>query len=285
MNRSTYALGALTCAALLCVPVQAQADGIPQDDTLFYTGVLETNAGNVVTGDYIISVKLFSDGSGGTELCQTTPSGSTSVVSGRFRIALSSNCVDAVSNNSNVWVEVSVDGGVLGRAKLGAVPYAVESANAQMCRAVEVGAIDDASISSTANISPAKIAGTAATLTGDQSFDNGVLFIDATNDRVGVGTDTPTMMLDVAGPARIEGRRVPFAVVADVCASSSCTATCPAGTTVAMAFGFHGFDGNTSDSHAWACGGAWEWAGSCLGQSSCTIATQCSSSSVRLHCW
>ncbi|MHC4942274.1 MAG: FG-GAP-like repeat-containing protein [Planctomycetota bacterium] len=37
-----------------------------------------------------------------------------------------------------------------------------------------------------------KVTGTAATLTGNQNFDSGTLYINATNNRVGIGTTTPT---------------------------------------------------------------------------------------------
>lgn len=43
-----------------------------------------------------------------------------------------------------------------------------------------------------------KISGVAATLSGSQNFDNGTLFIDALNDRVGIGTASPTTRLHVA---------------------------------------------------------------------------------------
>lgn len=42
------------------------------------------------------------------------------------------------------------------------------------------------------SVSADKIIGTAATLTGNQNFDSGTLYIDAANNRVGVGTTTPS---------------------------------------------------------------------------------------------
>src|SRR5690606_9292538 len=41
----------------------------------------------------------------------------------------------------------------------------------------------------------------------NQSFDNGTLFLDYANNRVGVGTTTPTTALDVSGTARASGFR------------------------------------------------------------------------------
>lgn len=49
------------------------------------------------------------------------------------------------------------------------------------------------------SLSPAKVNGTAATLTGNQSFDYGTLFLDAANNCVGVGTLSPYAKLDVMG--------------------------------------------------------------------------------------
>lgn len=45
-----------------------------------------------------------------------------------------------------------------------------------------------------------RIAGTAATLTGDQNFDSGTLFINSSNDFIGMGTTNPTAELEVKSP-------------------------------------------------------------------------------------
>src|SRR5690349_16552515 len=62
--------------------------------------------------------------------CETAPTGKMAVVDGRFRIGLDDACVDAVHADSDLWIEVVVEGEPLGRVKLGAVPYAVEAARA-----------------------------------------------------------------------------------------------------------------------------------------------------------
>ena len=98
-----------------------------------------------------------------------------------------------------------------------------------MCSAVDDGIVTDNSVHATAAIAPSKIAGTAATLSGDQTFAQGALHVDATNGRVGIGTTSPGVALEVNGAARIEGRRVPYSVVAQSCSANTCTATCPAG--------------------------------------------------------
>jgi hypothetical protein len=46
----------------------------------------------------------------------------------------------------------------------------------------------------------------AQSFTGDQTFDTDTLFVDATNDRVGLGTTSPTKRLNVIAPA-VAGRQ------------------------------------------------------------------------------
>ncbi|MEM9190238.1 MAG: hypothetical protein AAGF12_13725 [Myxococcota bacterium] len=65
--------------------------------------------------------------------------------------------------------------------------------------------IDDSDISGGAGINPLKILGTAATLTGDQSFDTGTLYIDAAANEVGIGTTAPQARLDVRGGIQTDG--------------------------------------------------------------------------------
>jgi hypothetical protein len=63
-------------------------------------------------------------------LC-STDAVSTPVLDGHFRVALDASCPTAVSANPDAFVEVVVDGTTsLGRSKLGAVPFAVETKHA-----------------------------------------------------------------------------------------------------------------------------------------------------------
>lgn len=57
------------------------------------------------------------------------------------------------------------------------------------------GTITNSDINSSASISASKISGTAATLTGNQSFDSGTLYIDSSNNYVGIGTASPSYPL------------------------------------------------------------------------------------------
>ena len=104
-----------------------RAAGAPQTEALFYAGTLEASDGSLVDDDLLIFVKIFDAASGGRELCQTLPSGMIAVRAGRFRFPLSAQCVTAVRDNRDTWVEVSVSGTVFPRSKIGAVPYAIRS--------------------------------------------------------------------------------------------------------------------------------------------------------------
>jgi hypothetical protein len=102
------------------------AGGIPDQSPLFYAGTLIEN-GQLVTGQRALTVNVWADPmSMGAPLCQTVAS-TAQVQNGRFRIALDGSCKGQINKNSNAWVEV-IDGATsLGRAKIGAVPYAVET--------------------------------------------------------------------------------------------------------------------------------------------------------------
>lgn len=65
--------------------------------------------------------------------------------------------------------------------------------------------IVDEDISPGAAIDPGKIAGTAATLTGNQAFGNNTLVINAGNTQVGIGVNPPTTTLDVGGDVSTTG--------------------------------------------------------------------------------
>lgn len=92
------------------------------------------------------------------------------------------------------------------------------------------------------------------------------------------------------GKATIGGHRVPSEVVVKRCSTTSgCTADCPTGTVVKLAWGFHGMSAQANSGAAWACGQAYQWMGTCIGMASCTISTGCDAgmggSSLWLECW
>ncbi len=105
-----------------------------------------------------ISINVWPDATtAGAPLCQTVSS-TTNVVCGRFRIALDSACKIAINKNNGAYVEV-IDGATsLGRAPIGAVPYAVEADQA-------VSATTAVSASTAADAGHASTADNAANLT------------------------------------------------------------------------------------------------------------------------
>jgi hypothetical protein len=115
------------CAAF--VTGRSWAYGIPATGALAYYGKLEAPNGDALTGTHNLEVKFWEAESGGTSpFC--TKSQSVALDQGRFMLALPDTCTDAVQTNSDVWVEILVDGNSLGRTKAGAVPYAVEASHA-----------------------------------------------------------------------------------------------------------------------------------------------------------
>jgi len=103
---------------------------------------------------------------------------------------------------------------------------------------------------------------------------------------LGNGSGGAIATLDSAtSTTTINGRRVPSEIVKKSCTSSgTCTATCPTGTVIKLAFGFHGLAPNGT-SGDWTCGGAYQWLGGCSDQTSCTVNAGCGSSGVWLECW
>jgi hypothetical protein len=108
------------------------ADGIPTKNPLYYAGTL-MQGGQPVNAPHQLTVNLWNSAkpqTGEVALCSTNAS-STPVIAGRFRLALDPSCKAAVNANSDAYVEVVVDGATsFGRAKIGAVPYAVEADHA-----------------------------------------------------------------------------------------------------------------------------------------------------------
>ncbi len=120
-------IGALAVAFLTG---RVLASGIPATGALTYAGLLQDASGAPLPGSHNIQVMLWSMATGGTTpLCQTT-STSIALDAGRFSLVLPDACTTAVQANADTWVDVLVDGGSLGRTKLGAVPYAVEASHA-----------------------------------------------------------------------------------------------------------------------------------------------------------
>jgi hypothetical protein len=127
---ATYvAIGALGAGAALFA-VHARAAGVPDADGMTYSGYLEDGDGAPLSGDHSVSVTFFESKTATKVLCTATNADDPSLQSGRFQLALPAECTDTVKASPDVWVEVMVDGGPLGRTKLGVVPYALEAGHA-----------------------------------------------------------------------------------------------------------------------------------------------------------
>jgi hypothetical protein len=100
--------------------------GVPAMTPLFYGGLLEDGNGPL-SGSHAVTTRLWDAASGGNALCTEGPAGTTQLSAGRFRVPLDATCTAAVHANADVWIEVQVDGTALPRAKVGAMPYALEA--------------------------------------------------------------------------------------------------------------------------------------------------------------
>jgi hypothetical protein len=108
------------------------AEGAPTEQPLFYSGTLEVD-GAPASGEYTVTMTLHDAASGGNELCGVTSN--ATVEGGRFRID-ASDCRQAVADEPDSWIEISFTGSddvahpIPGRAKIGAVPYALQADHA-----------------------------------------------------------------------------------------------------------------------------------------------------------
>lgn len=124
------ALGAILTVALCIELGRAAAEGVPTMEPLAYSGTLE-ESGVLVNGTRSIGVTVWRDPTSlaGSMIACTTPPRATTIVEGRFRVALDDTCVAAFANDADLWVQVEVGGMPLPRTHVGAVPYALEAMN------------------------------------------------------------------------------------------------------------------------------------------------------------
>jgi hypothetical protein len=105
---------------------RARAAGIPATAPLTYSGTLTAGDGMALTGQRTIQVALHTQASGGSAACSSAAA-TVTLAAGTFQVSLGDACTAIVHANRDLWIDVLVDGTSLGRAKLGAVPYAVEA--------------------------------------------------------------------------------------------------------------------------------------------------------------
>jgi len=120
------------CAFAAGYRAHVLAEGAPTQQPLFYSGTLEVS-GAPASGEYTVTMTLHDTATGGNELCGTESK--AMVEGGRFRID-ASDCREAVADEPDSWIAVSFTGSdgvehaIPGRAKVGAVPYALQADHA-----------------------------------------------------------------------------------------------------------------------------------------------------------
>lgn len=119
---ATFALG-------YCVS-RARAAGIPATGALTYSGILTNSDGTFVTGSQNLLIQLYTVATAGSAAC-ASPATAVTLAAGAFQVPLGDDCTALVHANTDLWVDVLVNGASVGRSKLGAVPYAVEADHAQ----------------------------------------------------------------------------------------------------------------------------------------------------------
>lgn len=129
---------AVCLGAVLGYGLHVAAEGGPIAQPLFYAGTVSSKQGDPLDGTHAINVSLFSAAAGGTALCSTSTL-QVPVSAGRFRVELpsgSKGCREAVANNPDTWIELTVDSATFPRTKVGAVPYAIEADHSKSASSV-----------------------------------------------------------------------------------------------------------------------------------------------------
>jgi hypothetical protein len=323
-----------------------------------YTGNITQDGATVGAGasvDLPMVFRFYDASAGGTLLDEISTD--VSVTAGKFSVDIGP-LTDATFDAAPLYLEVEVDGAILGRQLIAAAPYAVRGevgkpfvvdslltsnisggnsagnvhidsdksgadgrlylnyfdgkgvAFGNGSNAV-VGSIDTAgNLSATGNVG----AGGNVSATGKMLPSAGSGGIEFPPNAFGGGGDTAWMRLvgeggentqlqigvandaddDIAFyqsggvPMRIQGGKVGIngyiELAVNSCNQASCTATCPSGSTIVSAFGFHGAYHSADVASQWTCGAAIEYMGSCLGGTSCTVSSGCGTSGMQMLC-
>lgn len=100
----------------------------------------------------------------------------------------------------------------------------------------------------------------------------------ADEDPVSSPADAPPAKLPPPGPYA-----GPNAVGLN-CTEPTCAASCMDGSSILMAYGFHGRTFDASGPESPKCGEAVEWLGHCLGKERCEMKSACATSALYLVC-
>jgi hypothetical protein len=149
MKRSLLTLlviGVAGLGGLAGYALRARADGVPATQPLFYAGTLQGPDGLPAKGTPTLTVSLYGAMAGGDPLCTSPPTPvDLSRSGGHFRVPLggagvTGDCVQVVHANAELWAGVHSSDAVqteFPRAKLGAVPYALEAERARTVSGLE----------------------------------------------------------------------------------------------------------------------------------------------------
>jgi hypothetical protein len=176
---------------------RAWAGGIPSSGALTYSGVLQDVSGAPLTGTQFVEIKFWNDPTASAAanlLCDSGTPASVSLEVGHFSIGLPDTCSTQVGLNKNIWAEVivgptAVAAASLGRAKLGAVPFAIEanhavSADSAVNATNATNATNAVDATHATNADSATTAATASAAAGDlkTAVDRIVTFTGWTHD-------------------------------------------------------------------------------------------------------
>jgi hypothetical protein len=135
MTRTKHVIaGVALAAAMAGVTVgykirRASADGISSITPMYYAGTITDGAGSPLSGMHNLQLIVWDDptSTSSTHLRCTTMASGVVLSAGRFRVPLDNTCTPVIHATPDLWVDVQLDGASIGRSKIGAVPFAVES--------------------------------------------------------------------------------------------------------------------------------------------------------------
>lgn len=175
-----YVLLALFAIGILSFVIAAPAAAVPQ--AINYQGILRDNAGNLQTGSYSMTFKIF-DNSDGTGTAKYTKGPSNIVVSGGI-YNVSFEVTSAILAGDR-WLEITVQSDtLLPRLKINSVAYAIASGTAETASyAVTAGNADTVDsrhiIAGTGTIEEAA---TSATITNTAVAASSLIFLTPSTD-------------------------------------------------------------------------------------------------------
>ena len=113
------------------VSASAALADVPTTDALRYSGVALGPTGSPLSSPQNMTLAIWSVQSGGSpgqnQRCVTANTPIPLDTQGRFSIPLPADCVTAVAQNADLFLELTIGGNTLPRTRVGAVPYAVQS--------------------------------------------------------------------------------------------------------------------------------------------------------------